>query len=70
MSDNLIVRKTIRLNNQQVENWNPENVRHFLNDNLLEKLYNLMVNAMKPKRILNQEEIETIKKIGEILNLE
>lgn len=30
MSDNLTIRKTIRLNKYQVENWNPRNVRLFL----------------------------------------
>ncbi|MFO8019496.1 MAG: hypothetical protein R6U96_12790 [Promethearchaeia archaeon] len=64
--------KSIRINKSMETNWNPEEIRGFLKGDsnlktLLQKLYEIMETKMKFTSKLSEENIETIKRIEEVI---
>lgn len=68
--------KSIKLTKKQVENWNPKNIKEFLDGNntnntdllkTLKELHSLMVNKMDFSKEPNEQEIKMIQKVEELI---
>ena len=70
------IRKMIRISPKENENWDIIKIHEFLQNklpgenNLLQKLYEIMVNKMTPKTKLTPEELTTILEIEEMIDNE
>jgi len=65
------IRKMIRISEEENNNWDIIKVHEFLSspgdNNLLQKLYEIMINKMTPKTKLTPEELTTILEIEEMI---
>lgn len=72
---NFPILKAIKINEEQNNNWNPKLIRNALDSNrvdikeLLQKLYDMMRIKMKVRFDLNDQEMESLMKIEEVLNV-
>ena len=70
------IRKMIRISPEENDNWDIVKVHEFLqnklpgDNNLLQKLYEIMINKMTPKTKLTPEELTTILEIEEMIDNE
>ena len=68
------IRKMIRISEEENNNWDIIKVHEFLSspgdNNLLQKLYEIMINKMTPKTKLTPEELTTILEIEEMIDNE
>ena len=72
---NFPILKAIKISEEQNRNWNPKLIRNALDSNmpdtkdLLQKLYDIMRIKMKVRFDLNDQEMESLMKIEEVLNV-
>ena len=67
------IRKMIRISPEENDNWDIVKVHEFLqnklpgDNNLLQKLYEIMINKMTPKTKLSPEEMTILLEIEEMI---
>ena len=67
------IRKMIRISEEENDNWDIIKVHEFLqnsspgDNNLLQKLYEIMINKMTPKTKLSPEEMTILLEIEEMI---